>query len=334
MSSGLKVAIAGPTGAVGHALLQVMAERKFPVRELVLMASSHSAGSTVTFEGESLTVHEVTAELFQGVDVAFFATGADISSRWIPVAVAAGAVAIDKSSFYRMDPAVPLVVPEVNARDLEEHHGIIASPNCSTIQLVVAVAPLIRRAGARRLVVASYQSVSGTGQKAMSELETQTRDVLAGKTPVAELYPRPIAFNLFPHIDDFDLEGNTGEEIKIVRETRKILGLPTLPITATCVRVPVFISHAEAVWLETEEELGPAEAQAILSRAEGVQLWEGNGYPTPLDAAGKDPVMVGRVRRDPTVPNGLVLWVVADNLRKGAATNAVQIAETLFGVGT
>jgi len=333
MPSGLKVAIAGPTGAVGHALLQVMAERKFPVRELVLMASSHSAGSTMTFQGETLTVHEIAAELFRGVDVAFFATGGDISSRWIPVAVAAGAVAIDKSSFYRMDPAVPLVVPEVNAPALKDHHGIIASPNCSTIQLVVAVAPLIRKAGAKRLVVASYQSVSGTGQKAMSELETQTRDVLAGQKPVTDVYPRPIAFNLFPHIDDFDQEGNTGEEIKIMRETRKIMGRPALAITATCVRVPVFISHAEAVWLETEEELDPTEAQSILSRAEGVQLWEGDEYPTPLDAAGQDAVMVGRVRRDPTVPHGLVLWVVADNLRKGAATNAVQIAETLFGVG-
>jgi len=332
MSSGLKVAIAGPTGAVGRQLLQVMEQRQFPVRELVLMASSHSAGTTLSFRGQEHEVREISADLFDRVDVAFFATGAEISRRWIPVAVAAGAVAIDKSSYYRMDPGVPLVVPEVNAAALKGHHGIVASPNCSTIQLVVAVAPLVARAGARRLVVASYQSVSGTGREAMAELESQTRDVLSGREPTPEVYRRPIAFNLFPHIDEFDDEGNTGEEIKMVRETRKILSAPDLPITATCVRVPVFVSHSEAVWLETEQELSAAEARDILARAPGIRVWPGNDYPTPLDAAGTDLVMVGRVRKDPSVTHGLAMWVVADNLRKGAATNAVQIAEVLFGL--
>lgn len=327
------VAVVGATGAVGAEMIEVLEERKFPVGVLVPLASIRSAGETVTFQGQEHIVKELTKDSFTGVDVALFSAGADVSREFAPVAAKAGTVVIDNSSAWRMDKDVPLVVPEVNPADVVSHRNIIANPNCSTIQLVVALKPLHDRARIRRIVVTTFQSVSGTGKDAMDELMEECRDLLSFRTPEPKVYPHQIAFNCVPHIDDFLPSGYTKEEMKLLNETRKIIGDMSIHVTATTVRVPVYIGHSESVNIETEHKLSANEARAILSTAPGVVVYDDpqhNVYPMPLDVVGKDDVYVGRIREDESIPNGLNLWVVADNLRKGAATNAVQIAELLI----
>jgi len=334
--SGYRAAVAGATGVVGRAILTVLAEREFPLRKLRLLATERSRGTAVSFRGETLRVEVAGPGAFAGMDIVFFAVGTEASKVLVPLAREEGAVCIDKSNAFRMDPLVPLVVPEVNAGSLRGHRGIVASPNCSTIQMVVALKPLADAAGLKRVVVATYQSVSGSGRGGLVELDQQVRAIVAGGEAGVLFYTRQIAFNLIPHIDRFGPDGYTGEECKMINETRKILAMPDLPVTATCVRVPVAVGHAEAVNIETKRKLSRDEAWRVLSAAKGIVLMDGpdeGTYPTPLDAAGRDEVFVGRVREDPSVENGLDLWVVADNLRKGAATNAVQIAESLAAGG-
>lgn len=327
-----RVAVVGATGAVGQEMIEVLEDRKFPVEMLLPLASARSAGGTVSFRGKEVVVRELTKDSFNGIDIALFSAGADVSREYAPVAVKAGAVVIDNSSAWRMDKDVPLVVPEVNPGDLLQHQGIIANPNCSTIQMVVALKPIHDAARIRRIVVTTFQSVSGTGKEAMDELMEECRDLLSFRTPEPKVYPYQIAFNCLPHIDDFLPSGYTKEEMKLVNETRKIMGDQTIQITATTVRVPVYIGHSESVNVETAKKLSANDARALLSAAAGVQLYDDPAhkvYPMPLDVAGKDAVYVGRIREDESIANGLNLWVVADNLRKGAATNAVQIAELL-----
>lgn len=332
-----EVAVVGATGAVGGTMLQVLEQRGFPVSRVRALASARSAGTKIRWGGQELTVEDVATADFSGVKVALFAGGEIASSEYAPRAVEHGAVVIDNSATYRMDPDVPLVVPEVNPHHLDGHRGIIANPNCSTIQMVVALAPLHKAVRLKRVAVATYQSVSGTGKDAIDELEAQVRARVNGVEPPApKAYPRPIAFNLLPQIASFADDGFTGEEHKMMAETRKILGEPDLAVVATCIRVPVFYAHSEVVHVETEGPLSPDQAREILGAAPGITLMDDpkNGvYPTPLEAEGRDDVLVGRIRQDPSVPHGLVLWVVADNLRKGAATNAVQIAEALERAG-
>jgi aspartate-semialdehyde dehydrogenase len=326
------VAVVGVTGAVGTEMVEILEERTFPVGTLIPLASSRSAGGTVIFRGEAIPVQALTKDSFAGVDIALFSIGADISREFAPIAAKAGAVVIDNSAAWRMEPDVPLVIPEVNAHDIANHKGIIANPNCSTIQMVVALKPLHDRARIRRVVVTTFQSVSGTGKEAMEELMTETQDLLSFKHPTSKVYPYQIAFNCLPQIDDFLPSGYTKEELKMLNETRKVMGDRSIQVTATTVRVPVYVGHSEAVNIETEQKLTANEARAILSEAPGVQIFDDpvhKVYPMPLDVAGKDEVYVGRVREDETIANGLNLWVVADNLRKGAALNAVQIAECL-----
>jgi len=330
--SGYVVAVVGATGAVGTEMIEVLEERKFPVTRLVPLASTRSAGGTVTFEGNEVPIEVLTKDSFVGVDIALFSAGADLSREFAPIAVKAGAVVIDNSAAWRMTPEVPLVVPEVNAHDIQRHKGIIANPNCSTIQMVVALKPLHDKARIKRIVVTTFQSVSGTGKDAMDELMAECQDLLSFKSASPKVYPYQIAFNCLPQIDDFLPSGYTKEEMKLVHETRKIMGDQSIHVTATTVRVPVYIGHSEAVNIETERKLSVNEARAILSTAPGVLLYDDPAhkiYPMPLEVAGKDEVYVGRVREDESIANGLNLWVVADNLRKGAALNAVQIAEHL-----
>ena len=327
------VAVVGATGAVGTEMIDILAERKFPVGELRPLASARSAGERVSFHDQELVVRELTKDSFEGVDIALFSAGADISREFAPIAAKAGAVVIDNSAAWRMDKNVPLVVPEVNRADIAKHQGIIANPNCSTIQMVVALKPLHDAARITRVVVTTFQSVSGTGKEAMDELLEESQDLLSFKEPTPKVYPHQIAFNCLPHIDDFLPNGYTKEEMKMLSETRKIMGDDSIRVTATTVRVPVYVGHSESVNIETEKKLSANEARAILCDAPGVLLYDDPAhkiYPTPLDAAGKDEVYVGRVREDESVPNGLNLWIVADNLRKGAALNAVQIAEELI----
>lgn len=326
------VAVVGATGAVGAEMIEVLEERKFPVGTLVPLASSRSAGGTVTFRGTQVTVKVLTKDAFDGVDLALFSAGSDVSREFAPIAAQAGAVVIDNSAAWRMEKDVPLVVPEVNPHDVERQRGIIANPNCSTIQMVVALKPLHDRAKIRRIVVTTFQSVSGTGKEAMDELFEECKDLLSFRQPSPKVYPYQIAFNCLPHIDDFLPSGYTKEEMKLLHETRKIMGDDSIQVTATTVRVPVYVGHSEAVNIETERPLTANEARAILSTAPGVLLYDDPSrkvYPMPLDVAGKDEVYVGRIREDDSIPNGLNLWIVADNLRKGAALNAVQIAELL-----
>ncbi|MCA9790458.1 MAG: aspartate-semialdehyde dehydrogenase [Candidatus Eremiobacteraeota bacterium] len=334
MSKKYCVAVVGATGAVGSTMLTVLEEQKFPVSRLRPAATSRSAGSEVEFQGQNWVVEDIDQMSFEGVEVALFAGGEIASEKYAEAARAAGAVVIDNSATFRMHPDVPLVVPEVNPDHLADHGGIIANPNCSTIQMVVALAPL-REAGLRRVIVCTYQSVSGTGKPAIDELENQTRNWAAGRDyGAAEVYPATIAFNLLPHIGSFLEDGYTGEERKMILETRKIMGLPELAVTATCVRVPTRYAHAESVYLETERELTVERAVELLRAAPGVKVFaDAADYPTPLSTEGQDLTMVGRIHRDISVKNGLHLWVVADNLRKGAATNAVQIAQTLIARG-
>jgi aspartate-semialdehyde dehydrogenase len=330
--SGYVVAVVGATGAVGTEMIEVLEERKFPVARLVPLASARSAGGTVTFEGNEVPIEVLTKDSFAGVDIALFSAGADLSREFAPIAVKAGAVVIDNSAAWRMTPEVPLVVPEVNVHDIQRHRGIIANPNCSTIQMVVALKPLHDEARIKRIVVTTFQSVSGTGKEAMDELMTECQDLLSFKSANPKVYPYQIAFNCLPQIDDFLPSGYTKEEMKMVQETRKIMGDQSIHVTATTVRVPVYVGHSEAVNIETERKLSADQARAILSTAPGVLLYDDPAhkiYPMPLEVAGKDEVYVGRVREDESIANGLNLWVVADNLRKGAALNAVQIAEHL-----
>ena len=331
-----RVAVAGATGAVGREMLKVLEQREFPASEVIPLASSRSAGSVVAFKGEELTVQEMTEDSFEGVDLALFSAGGSVSERFAPVAARSGCVVVDNSSAWRMDPVVPLVVPEVNPHDLEWHKGIIANPNCSTIQMVVVLKPLHDKAGIRRVVVSTYQAVSGTGQKAIDELEEQVKQLFAMKDITPTVYPYQIAFNCLPQIDVFLANDYTKEEMKMVNETRKIMGDDTIRLTATTVRVPVFFGHSESVNVETERKITAKEARAILSQAPGVRVLDNPAekiYPMPLFAAGEDETFVGRIREDESIDNGLNLWIVADNIRKGAALNAVQIAEELVRKG-
>ncbi|MBF2075742.1 MAG: aspartate-semialdehyde dehydrogenase [Synechococcales cyanobacterium C42_A2020_086] len=332
MPQSYRVAILGATGAVGTELLELLAQRNFPVAGLRLLASPRSAGQSLVFQGESLQVEAVNEQSFEGVDLVLASAGGSISKAWAPKAVAAGAVVIDNSSAFRMDPAVPLVVPEVNPQTAAAHQGIIANPNCTTILMVVAVYPLHRVQPVQRIVAATYQSASGAGARAMEEVKTQSLAILNGQAPQPEVFPYPLAFNLFPHNSALNDLGYCEEEMKMVNETRKILGAPDLRITATCVRVPVLRAHSEAINLEFARPFSVAEAREILTQAAGVKLvenWQTNYFPMPIDASGQDDVLVGRIRQDISNPNGLELWLSGDQIRKGAALNAVQIAELL-----
>jgi aspartate-semialdehyde dehydrogenase len=329
------VAVVGATGLVGRTMLQVLAERGFPAREIRALASARSAGTEIEVSGRSFAVSKATAEAFDGVDIALFSAGGDLSRMLAPLAVERGSVVIDNSSAWRMEPEVPLVVSQVNPEDLDWHTGIIANPNCSTMQLAPLLAALRDAVGLRRVIVDTYQSVSGTGSEAIDEMESQVRAHVAGEAPVASVYPHPIAFNALPEIDEFMDNGYTREEWKVVAESRKILHLPDLPLSCTAVRVPVLISHSEAVHVETEQALGPDEARALFGAVQGVEVIDEpaeHRYPLAMDAAGRDEIFVGRIRADASLPEGrgLCFWVVADNLRKGAATNAVELAELLL----
>jgi aspartate-semialdehyde dehydrogenase len=328
-----RLAILGATGAVGSTLLRVLEERSFPLEELRLLASERSAGQTRRYAGRDLTVQAVGPRSFDGIDIAIFSAGATRSREWAPQAVAAGAVVVDNSSAFRMDEGVPLVVADVNPHAAHAHAGLIANPNCSTMQLMPVLCALHRRSPLEHVTVATYQSVSGTGQAAIDALREQSAAVLAGEQPPAGVYPHRIAFNVIPFAGSLQGEdGYTDEELKLVNESRKILELPDLPISATCVRVPVVTSHSEAVWVRTREPIAADEARALLAAEDGITVIDdpaADAYPMAIDAEGRDGVLVGRIRRDLGDPNALALWVVADNLRKGAATNAVEIAELL-----
>jgi aspartate-semialdehyde dehydrogenase len=330
-----RVAVVGATGAVGPEVLSILAERSFPAAEVVPFASARSAGTRVAYGDEQLEVRELTEDALGGFDLALFSAGGGTSKRYAPEAVKRGCVVIDKSSAFRMDPSVPLVVPEVNAGAADAHQGIVSNPNCSTIQLVVALKPLHDAARIRHMTIATYQAVSGSGKRAMDELRSQSLAVLQGADVQPDVYPHPIAFNALPHCDAFDGDETT-EETKLVHETHKILEDDAIGISATCVRVPVWRSHSEAVWIETERPLGADRARELLEHAPGVRLVDDPAharYPMPSEAAGADDVLVGRIREDRSRANGLALWVVADNLRKGAALNGVQIAELLAARG-
>lgn len=342
MASGYSIAVVGATGAVGQEFVQLLEQRRWPVRALRLLASARSAGRTVPVLGDTLTIEAARPEAFSGVDVAFFSAGASVSRELAPEAARRGALVLDNSSAFRMDPNTPLVVPEVNGDDARHHHGIIANPNCSTIIMVVPLAPLHRVARIRRVVVSTYQAVSGAGARAMRELEAQLRAWVAGQAGPVEVLPYaaaprhyPIAFNVIPQVDVFTEAGYTREEWKMVHETRKILHDPELAITATTVRVPVLRSHSEAINVELHRPMAAAEARRLLESAPGVEVYddpEGQAYPMPLDASGRDPVFVGRIRDDLSLPGAINLWAVGDQIRKGAALNAMQIAEQLLGI--
>lgn len=327
------VAIVGATGAVGQEMVSILEGRKFPVGELRLFASPQSAGSSVEFNGQDIRVGLLDRHAFTGTDIALFSAGEEISREYAPIAVGAGALVIDNSAAWRMEPDVPLVVPEVNPHALFRHRGIIANPNCSTIQMVVVLKPIHSAVKIKRIVVSTYQSVSGTGKEAMEELLEETRAILNFQEVEPKVYPYQIAFNCLPQIGSFNDRGDCTEEVKLIQETTKIMEDDSIRISSTTVRVPVFHSHCESVNIETERKLSPNEARAILSVAPGVCLYDDPQrkiYPMPIDAAGQDAVYVGRIREDQSIPNGLNLWIVADNLRKGAALNAVQIAELLI----
>ncbi|MDR0965646.1 MAG: aspartate-semialdehyde dehydrogenase [Myxococcales bacterium] len=336
--TGFKVAIVGATGAVGREMMDILEEREFPVRELVPLASSRSAGTRLEFRDEELTVQALSEKALAGCDFALFSAGATVSRQWAPIAAAQGAFVIDNSSAFRREADVPLVVPEVNPDSVElaKTRRIVSNPNCSTIQMVVALKPLHDAAMLRRVVVSTYQSVSGRGQSGMAELEKQIGDLMNCRETSPEAFAHRIAFNLIPQIDDFDATGSTKEELKLVHETRRILGISDLPVSATCVRVPIFIGHSESVNLAFSRPLGPDEARKILASAPGVKVLDDpsqNIYPMPMLAAGDSAVHVGRIRKDESQENGLDLFICADNLRKGAALNAVQIAELIVQRG-
>ncbi|MCX8022414.1 MAG: aspartate-semialdehyde dehydrogenase [Syntrophorhabdaceae bacterium] len=328
------VAVVGATGAVGNEMVAILEQRKFPVNKLTLLASARSIGKTLTFRGEEIPVDELKEDSFKGIDIGLFSPGGAVSLKYAPIAAAAGCVVIDNTSAFRMEPDIPLVVPEVNPHAIKDYknRGIIANPNCSTIQMVVVLKPLHDAAKIKRVVVSTYQSVSGTGKKAIFELEQQVLAIYNNKPVEKNVYPHQIAFNCLPHIDAFLENGYTKEEMKMVNETKKIMEDNTIQVTATTVRVPVFYGHSESVNVEFEREITPEMARKILSKAKGVKVVDDpskNKYPLAINAAGKDDTFVGRIRRDDTVPHGLNMWIVADNIRKGAALNAVQIAELL-----
>ena len=333
---GLRIAFVGATGAVGAEFLKIADGWSTPIGELRLLASSRSAGTKLTFRGETIEVQETTAASFEGVDIAFLSASTAASRQWGPVAVEAGAVVIDDSSAFRLEPAVPLVVPEVNADDMERHQGIISQPNCTTVPLVMALHPLRGLQPIKRVVTSTYQSVSGAGAAAVAELDLQTEQVVRGKATEPEAFPHQIAFNVIPAVDVFLEDGYSREEWKMQEETRKILGLPDLPFSATCVRAPVYQAHSMAAHVEFEGPISPEEARSVLAAAPGVRVVDNPAedlYPLPLSAANCDDVFVGRIRRDTSVENGVVLWLSADNLRKGAALNMVQIADELLARG-
>ncbi|MCL1885601.1 MAG: aspartate-semialdehyde dehydrogenase [Dehalococcoidia bacterium] len=327
-----RVAIVGATGMVGSEFIKMLEQRSFLISDMQLFASDRSAGKKLFFSGEEYEVKETAEDSFRNVDFAFFSAGTDISRHFAPIAAKSGAVVIDNSAAFRMDSSVPLVVPEINAGDIQNHQGIIANPNCSTIQMVVALYPLHKVNPIKRIIVTTFQSVSGTGVAAIDELTAQSTQVLNGQNTTPRVYPHQIAFNTLPHIDMFLDNAYTKEEWKMLEETRKIMHAEDILVSATCVRVPVLTSHSEAVNIEFSEPISAEEARALLSHAPGVQVLDdpdANLYPTPLMAAGTDATYVGRIRRDVSHPNGLVMWVVSDNIRKGAALNAVQIAEEM-----
>lgn len=329
----LRVAVLGASGAVGQELLQLLEQRRFPVAKLLPLASPRSAGQSLGWQGRALTIQPVEASAFEGVDLVLASAGGSVSRQWAPLAAAAGALVIDNSSAFRMDPAVPLVVPEVNPEAAFSHRGIIANPNCTTILLSLALAPLHARRPIRRVVVSTYQSASGAGALAMEELRSLSRTVLDGGEPVSEVLPHSLAFNLFLHNSPLQPNGYCEEELKMLHETRKIMGTPELRLSATCVRVPVLRAHSEAVNIEFHEPFPVEEARALLAAAPGVELlddFDANRFPMPTDVTGRDPVAVGRIRQDLSEPNALELWLCGDQIRKGAALNAIQIAELLI----
>ncbi|OGD13916.1 aspartate-semialdehyde dehydrogenase [Candidatus Atribacteria bacterium RBG_19FT_COMBO_35_14] len=327
------VAVVGATGAVGEEMRLVLEERKFPVEKLSLFASGRSAGREYEFKGDKVVVQELKDDSFGGIDIALFSAGDEVSAHFAPLAVRQGTIVIDNCKYFRMDPNVPLVVPEVNPDDLKWHKGIIANPNCSTIQMVVALKPIYDEVGIERVVVATYQSVSGTGREAMEELKMQSESIAKGEEFEIKVYPYQIAYNAIPHIGAFEENGYTSEEMKMLNETRKIMGDDKIRVVATTVRVPVYRAHSEVVHIETKKKISVQRAQEILSSFPGIKVIDNPGkleYPLPLFAEGKDEVFVGRIREDISTENGLVMWIVSDNLRKGAALNAVQIAEQLI----
>jgi aspartate-semialdehyde dehydrogenase len=330
----VSIAVVGATGAVGREFLRVMEQRKFPAGYIKLLASHRSAGSRMRFNGEELEVEETTPDSFNGIDIAFISVSPTrLSGEFGPIAVDAGALVIDDSSYFRMDPAVPLVVPEVNGEDVEWHQGIISIPNCSTTPLVMVGHPLHKEAPIKRIIADTYQSVSGAGGGAMTELREQARAMLDGKRADPQAMPHQIAFNVIPRIDNFLPNGYTREEDKMLEETRKIMHAPDVSVSATCVRVPVYVSHSAAVHIEFERPMSPEQAKEVLSAMPGVRVLDSpqdSLYPMPWDVAGTDDVFVGRIRQDVSHPNGLAMWIVSDNLRKGAALNAIQIAEEVL----
>jgi aspartate-semialdehyde dehydrogenase len=330
---GYNIAIVGATGLVGQEFIKTLLQRSFPMGSIRLLASDRSAGRKITFGEQEVEVEETLPESFAGVDIALFSAGAEQSRRFSPIAARAGAVVVDNSAAWRMDRTVPLVVPEVNVEDIQWHQGIIANPNCSTIQMVVALYPLHRVNPIKRIVVDTYQSVSGTGSAAVEELRQQVKQVLEDQPTAPHVYPHQIAFNALPEIDVFLDDGYTKEERKMLEETRKIMHAEDVLVSATCVRVPVLVGHSEAVHVEFTRPMSPEDAQKIMSRAPGIKVLDDTSislYPQAWSAAGTDEVFVGRVRKDASHPNGLAMWIVADNIRKGAALNAVQIAEEMI----
>ncbi len=334
--SKLNVAIVGATGLVGQEFIKILLQRNFPLKSLHLYSTDRSAGKRVTVNSEEMQVQEVSPHSFDGIDIALFSTGPETSHHFSPIAARAGTVVVDNSSAFRMEPDIPLIIPEVNADDIKAHKGIIANPNCSTIPMVIALHPLHRVNPINRIIVSTYQSVSETGANALEELSTQTRQILEGHTVVPHVYPHQIAFNLLPEIDLFLDNGYTKEEWKMVEEARKIMHADNLAISATCVRVPILVGHSEAINVEFSEPMSPDTARRILAEARGVKVLDDVNislYPQPWSVAGSDDVYIGRIRRDVSHDCGLVMWVVADNLRKGAALNAIQIAETMVERG-
>jgi aspartate-semialdehyde dehydrogenase len=329
------VAVVGATGAVGNEMIKILEERRFPIGKLTLLASERSAGKSIAFRGGDLPVEVLNENSFAGVQIGLFSAGGSISEKFAPIAARAGCVVVDNTSAFRMTPEIPLVVPEVNpeAIALYTKRGIIANPNCSTIQMVVALKPIHDAVRIKRIVVSTYQAVSGTGKKAIEELTLQTRALMNSQQPVVKVYPHQIAFNCLPHIDVFLENGYTKEEMKMVNETKKIMNDPRIAVTATTVRVPVYYAHSESVNIETEKKITAEEVRKLLAAAPGVKVVDNPSekrYPLAIDAAGGDDTLVGRIREDESIPNGINMWIVADNIRKGAALNAVQIVEILI----
>ena len=330
MREDLHIAIVGATGAVGLEMLKTLEKRNFPVSSLTPLASARSAGKTLPFRGQEMLVQELTGDSFVGVDIALFSAGSAISKEFAPLAVDAGAVVVDNSSAFRMDDSVPLVVPEINTADVASHKGIISNPNCSTIVTVMALYPLHQAFGVKRMFASTYQAVSGSGAMGIAELKRQVGEINEGKEVTREVYPHQIAFNVLPHVDVFLENGYTKEEMKMVHESRKIMGLPGFQASVTCVRVPVYRAHSIAVSAEFEKPVSVEHARETIAAAPGIDLNDdiaGNGYPLPLELAGRDNCQVGRIRKDCAMENGLSFWVAGDQLLKGAALNAVQIAE-------